>query len=109
MPLLLCPNDNNQMLKIERSGVEIDICPTCNGVWLDRGELNKLLAAEGGCKRVQPRLRTASRTKSKVSVAIQMDGRRAISTIMTRSGIVTMGTTKATTTTVALDERKGSA
>jgi len=46
IPLLLCPNDNNQMLKVERSSVEIDICPTCNGVWLDRGELNKLLAAE---------------------------------------------------------------
>jgi len=46
MPLFLCPNDNNQMLKVERSGIEIDICPTCNGVWLDRGELNKLLAAE---------------------------------------------------------------
>ena len=34
------------MLKVERSSVEIDICPTCKGVWLDRGELNKLLAAE---------------------------------------------------------------
>lgn len=46
MPLFLCPNDNDQMLKITRAGVEIDICPTCNGVWLDRGELNKLLATE---------------------------------------------------------------
>jgi Zn-finger nucleic acid-binding protein len=27
----------------ERQGVEIDYCPTCRGVWLDRGELDKLL------------------------------------------------------------------
>jgi Zn-finger nucleic acid-binding protein len=27
----------------ERSGIEIDYCPTCRGVWLDRGELDKLI------------------------------------------------------------------
>ncbi len=27
----------------ERSGVEIDYCPDCRGVWLDRGELDKIL------------------------------------------------------------------
>lgn len=30
-----------------REGVVIDICPTCRGVWLDRGELEKLLARLG--------------------------------------------------------------
>lgn len=45
MPLLLCPNDNGAMQTVQRSGVEFDICPTCRGVWLDRGELEKLLAA----------------------------------------------------------------
>ncbi len=44
MPLLLCPNDNGPMQTVQRSGVEFDICPTCRGVWLDRGELEKLLA-----------------------------------------------------------------
>jgi uncharacterized protein len=44
MPLLLCPNDNGSMQSVQRSGVEFDICPTCRGVWLDRGELEKLLA-----------------------------------------------------------------
>ena len=44
MPLLLCPNDNGSMQTVQRSGVEFDICPTCRGVWLDRGELEKLLA-----------------------------------------------------------------
>lgn len=44
MPLLLCPNDNAAMQTINRSGVELDICPTCRGVWLDRGELEKILS-----------------------------------------------------------------
>jgi len=28
----------------ERQGIEIDYCPTCRGIWLDRGELDKLIA-----------------------------------------------------------------
>ncbi len=44
MPLLLCPNDNGPMQTVQRSGIEFDICPTCRGVWLDRGELEKMLA-----------------------------------------------------------------
>ncbi|WP_109482436.1 zf-TFIIB domain-containing protein [Paraburkholderia sp. C35] len=31
------------LLMTERQGVEIDYCPTCRGIWLDRGELDKLL------------------------------------------------------------------
>jgi len=46
LPLFLCPNDNSQMQKVSREGVDIDICPTCKGVWLDRGELDKLLVKE---------------------------------------------------------------
>ena len=45
MPLLLCPNDNGPMQTVQRSGVAFDICPTCRGIWLDRGELEKLLDA----------------------------------------------------------------
>lgn len=47
MPLLLCPNGNASMQTVQRSGVEFDMCPTCRGVWLDRGELEKLMASEG--------------------------------------------------------------
>jgi Zn-finger nucleic acid-binding protein len=43
MPLLLCPNCNVSMQNVARSGVELDMCPTCRGVWLDRGELEKIL------------------------------------------------------------------
>jgi Zn-finger nucleic acid-binding protein len=38
-----CPVDGATLLLSERQGVEIDYCPTCRGVWLDRGELDKLL------------------------------------------------------------------
>jgi Zn-finger nucleic acid-binding protein len=39
-----CPVCTNVQLAIaERQGIEIDYCPTCRGVWLDRGELDKLI------------------------------------------------------------------
>ena len=38
-----CPNCNETLLMSERNNVEIDYCPSCRGVWLDRGELDKLL------------------------------------------------------------------
>ena len=44
VPLLLCPNCNASMTNVNRAGVELDMCPTCRGVWLDRGELEKILS-----------------------------------------------------------------
>jgi len=38
-----CPTDGTVLLMSERQGVEIDYCPQCRGVWLDRGELDKIL------------------------------------------------------------------
>jgi uncharacterized protein len=38
-----CPNCNETLLMTERQGIEIDYCPSCRGVWLDKGELDKLL------------------------------------------------------------------
>lgn len=39
-----CPSCKDANLAItERQGVEIDYCPECRGVWLDRGELDKLI------------------------------------------------------------------
>jgi Zn-finger nucleic acid-binding protein len=40
---LNCPVDNTVLTISDRQGVEIDFCPQCRGVWLDRGELDKLL------------------------------------------------------------------
>ena len=38
-----CPVDGATLLLSEREGVEIDYCPECRGVWLDRGELDKII------------------------------------------------------------------
>ncbi len=38
-----CPNCNVNLVMSERSGIEIDYCPDCRGVWLDRGELDKII------------------------------------------------------------------
>lgn len=42
-----CPIDGTQLVIAERSGVEIDYCPQCRGVWLDRGELDKIIERSG--------------------------------------------------------------
>lgn len=41
-----CPRDGTELVELERSGVRIDACRTCRGVWLDRGELEKILEQE---------------------------------------------------------------
>jgi Zn-finger nucleic acid-binding protein len=41
--LMKCPIDETELVMSERKGVEIDYCPKCRGVWLDRGELDKIL------------------------------------------------------------------
>lgn len=38
-----CPNCNETLLMTERNNIEIDYCPSCRGVWLDKGELDKML------------------------------------------------------------------
>ncbi len=38
-----CPTDQTTLVMAERSGIEIDYCPSCRGVWLDRGELDKII------------------------------------------------------------------
>jgi uncharacterized protein len=41
---MLCPVCKNvELVMSERQGIEIDYCPTCRGVWLDRGELDKII------------------------------------------------------------------
>ncbi|MDA0780948.1 MAG: zf-TFIIB domain-containing protein [Rickettsiales bacterium] len=44
MPLLTSPVDGSPMHQIRRFGIELDVCPTSGGVWLDKGELEKLMA-----------------------------------------------------------------
>ncbi|MDA8407334.1 MAG: zf-TFIIB domain-containing protein [Deltaproteobacteria bacterium] len=40
---MLCPICNVDLLLADRQGIEIDYCPKCRGIWLDRGELEKLI------------------------------------------------------------------
>jgi Zn-finger nucleic acid-binding protein len=40
---MVCPTCQQTLLMTDRQGVEIDYCPKCRGIWLDRGELEKLI------------------------------------------------------------------
>lgn len=38
-----CPNCDETLIMADRQGIEIDYCPKCRGVWLDKGELDKII------------------------------------------------------------------
>lgn len=40
---MLCPLDQTELKRANRKGIDIDYCPKCRGIWLDRGELDKLI------------------------------------------------------------------
>jgi Zn-finger nucleic acid-binding protein len=44
MPLLMSPIDGQPMRQVNRYGIELDVCASSGGIWLDKGELEKLLA-----------------------------------------------------------------
>jgi uncharacterized protein len=43
-----CPIDNIDLVMSDRQGIEIDYCPQCRGVWLDRGEIDKIVERSMG-------------------------------------------------------------
>lgn len=49
-----CPVDNTELTMSERQGIEIDYCPQCRGVWLDRGELDKIIERGGAATAPAP-------------------------------------------------------
>lgn len=62
---LLCPACRVDLVMTDRQGVEIDYCPKCRGVWLDRGELDKIIERSaaleaGGQAPITPEPRRAS-------------------------------------------------
>lgn len=60
-----CPNCGVDLLMAERQGVEIDYCSQCRGVWLDRGELDKILErATAECEETQARTARTSGSDS---------------------------------------------
>jgi Zn-finger nucleic acid-binding protein len=50
-----CPIDGSVLQMTDRSGIEIDYCPQCRGVWLDRGELDKIIDRSLGAPTAAPR------------------------------------------------------
>lgn len=59
MPLHTSPIDGTPMRTVRRYGIEIDVCPTTGGIWLDRGELEKLveIIREDAAKEIPSRAR----------------------------------------------------
>ena len=52
---LLCPTCRVNLTMSERQGIEIDYCPQCRGVWLDRGELDKIIERSEAAAAPAPR------------------------------------------------------
>ena len=46
-----CPIDGETLMIADRQGVEIDYCPKCRGIWLDRGELDKIIELSANDRR----------------------------------------------------------
>ena len=64
-----CPIDNTDLVMSDRQGIEIDYCPQCRGVWLDRGELDKIIERSAGLRhrrraRSSAMNRTADRSRA---------------------------------------------
>lgn len=51
-----CPVDGSELKMTDRNGIEIDYCPQCRGVWLDRGELDKIIERSVQYEQNQPAL-----------------------------------------------------
>lgn len=60
-----CPVCDAKLRAIEKHGVEVDICPDCKGIWLDRGELEKLIDMAATDGPVQQRIQERPITRSR--------------------------------------------
>jgi uncharacterized protein len=60
-----CPIDQTELMMTERNGVEIDYCPKCRGVWLDRGELDKVIDRASDAAPSRPVAQTTSITPTR--------------------------------------------
>jgi Zn-finger nucleic acid-binding protein len=61
-----CPIDQTELVMSDRNGVEIDYCPKCRGVWLDRGELDKIIERSNAISApTRPEARPATTTASR--------------------------------------------
>src|SRR5215203_1955572 len=67
--VMQCPNDQTVLQMTERQGIEIDYCPTCRGVWLDRGELDKIIERASAAAPPKEAARSESRPDPRTEVA----------------------------------------
>ena len=75
-----CPVDGSELLMSERNGIEIDYCPQCRGVWLDRGELDKIIeraAEHEAANRFRPEAGYPQKRKNEDYYDYDDDDRRA--------------------------------
>lgn len=64
-----CPLDGTELRISDREGIEIDYCPQCRGVWLDRGELDKVLERSARAAPADDRTRDRDRDRERDSDA----------------------------------------
>ena len=62
-----CPTCAIDLVMSERQGIEIDYCPTCRGVWLDRGELDKIIERSAGAYPPSPAVPVAAAAPQQVA------------------------------------------
>ena len=71
-----CPIDGENLVMSDRHGVEIDYCPKCRGVWLDRGELDKIIERAASTE-APVQLREPGRELSRAAQSYAEEPRRA--------------------------------
>jgi Zn-finger nucleic acid-binding protein len=92
-----CPNDSTTLVMSERSGVEIDYCPECRGVWLDRGELDKIIdRAESEFTKSAPVAPPAAPERRSTATAIATATTTATATAVTTTATATARRRKTT-------------
>lgn len=57
-----CPSCEELLIMTDRQGVEIDYCPKCRGVWLDKGELDKIIERSAAAESSQELKQQEKRT-----------------------------------------------
>ncbi len=70
---MMCPVCDVPLSMSDRQGVEIDFCPQCRGVWLDRGELDKIIGRSGAA--IAPAPKGRSRGDDRHGYGEQRDAR----------------------------------
>ncbi len=89
---LTCPEDRNLLTPVESRGVEVDVCLACHGVWLDSGELERILNRKGIRKAAKPSLQLASCVPDIAAEGLFEIGGAAIEVVVeVVAGILTAG------------------